>query len=37
MPHYINFKRNTRVKKFRSKTPGFQGCPQKRGTVIRVI
>lgn len=22
-------------KKFRSKTPAFRGCPQKRGTVIR--
>ena len=37
MPHYINFKRYTHVKKFRSKTPGFLGNPQKQGTVVRVI
>jgi ribosomal protein S12 len=37
MPHYINFKGYTYVKQFRSKTPAFKGCPQRRGTVIRVI
>jgi len=36
MPTLHQLLKGTRVvKKFRSKTPGFQGCPQKRGTVIR--
>lgn len=25
-----------RPKKFRSKTPAFQGCPQRRGTIVRL-
>jgi len=37
MPTLHQLLKGTRIqKKFRSKTPAFLGCPQKRGTVLRL-